>query len=140
MKYYAVIDTNVIISGMLKKESIPGGILEFIYVGIITPLLNDEIVTEYTAVAKRNKFGFDEEHINDTIKAITEHALFLDRQATIEEFVDKKDIVFYEIVLSARTKMDAYLVTGNIKHFPIKSFVVTPKEMIDIISQGNDES
>jgi hypothetical protein len=28
---------------------------------------------------------------------------------------------------------DAYLVTGNIKHFPIKSFVVTPKEMLDIM-------
>ena len=32
------------------------------------------------------------------------------------------------------SKEDAYLVTGNIKHFPNKPFVVTPKEMIDILS------
>ncbi len=30
---------------------------------------------------------------------------------------------------------DAYLVTGNLKHFPVKSFVVTPKEMLDIIQK-----
>ena len=28
---------------------------------------------------------------------------------------------------------DAYLVTGNIKHFPVKPFIVTPKEMLDIL-------
>lgn len=28
---------------------------------------------------------------------------------------------------------NAYLVTGNIKHFPIKPYIVTPKEMLDII-------
>ena len=28
---------------------------------------------------------------------------------------------------------DAYLVTGNIKHFPTKPFIVTPRQMLDII-------
>lgn len=32
--------------------------------------------------------------------------------------------------------MDAYLITGNIKHFPIKPFVVTPKEMLEIINNN----
>jgi hypothetical protein len=27
----------------------------------------------------------------------------------------------------------SYLVTGNIKHFPEKPFIVTPREMLDII-------
>ena len=48
-------------------------------------------------------------------------------------FSDADDIVFYEIVLTGRKTTDAYLVTGNIKHFPVKPFVVTPKEMLDII-------
>ena len=46
-----------------------------------------------------------------------------------------KDVVFYEVTLS---KEDAYLVTGNIKHFPQKPFVVTPAEMIAII-EGADK-
>lgn len=29
---------------------------------------------------------------------------------------------------------DAYLVTGNKKHFPIKPFVVTAKEFLDILT------
>ena len=43
---------------------------------------------------------------------------------------DPKDIVFYEVALS---KEGSYLVTGNIKHFPKRPFVVFPAEMLQII-------
>ena len=44
------------------------------------------------------------------------------------------DIVFYEVVMEGRKEHNgAYLVTGNIKHFPVKPFIVTPKEMLDIM-------
>ena len=43
---------------------------------------------------------------------------------------DPNDIVFYEVKMS---KEETYLVTGNIKHFPKKPFVVTPREMVEII-------
>ena len=49
-----------------------------------------------------------------------------------EFFPDPKDIVFYEVALS---KEDAYLVTGNKKHFPQKSIVVTPAEMLEILKR-----
>lgn len=41
---------------------------------------------------------------------------------------DPKDRVFYEVVLEERKFEEAYLVTGNIKHFPIETFIVTPKK------------
>ena len=47
MQYYAVIDTNVIVSAMLKWDSIPGSILELALDGPITPVLNHEILEEY---------------------------------------------------------------------------------------------
>ena len=47
-----------------------------------------------------------------------------------EHFPDPKDVVFYEVALS---KEDAYLVTGNTKHFPLKPIVVTPAEMVEIL-------
>ena len=40
MIYYAVIDTNVLVSGMLKKPSIPNEILSQSLVGDIVPLVN----------------------------------------------------------------------------------------------------
>ena len=46
MKRYAVIDTNVLVSAMLKWTSVPGNILEFAFSGTIIPVLNDEIVAE----------------------------------------------------------------------------------------------
>ena len=49
-----------------------------------------------------------------------------------EFFPDPKDVVFYEVALSIE---DAYLVTGNTKHFPKKPIVVTPAEMLEILNR-----
>ena len=135
MKFYAVIDTNVIVSSMLKHDSVPGTILDLVTNKTIIPILNEEILTEYQDVLTRNKFGFNKIDIDTFIDGIRANSILLDRQKTIEDYIDEDDIVFYEIVMSARNTMDAYLITGNIKHFPKKSFVVTPKEMLDIVSQ-----
>lgn len=136
MKYYAVIDTNVIISSMLKHDSIPGMIVDLVLSKVIIPLLNQEIIDEYEEVLTRNKFGFKNEDVSNLIKNIRENSLFLEREQTIEDFIDEDDIVFYEIVMSARNTMDAYLITGNIKHYPVRNYVVTPKQMIDIIQNN----
>lgn len=47
---------------------------------------------------------------------------------------DPKDLVFYEVVMAKRDE-NAYLVTGNGKHFPKKPFIVTPNELLSIIYQ-----
>ncbi len=47
-----------------------------------------------------------------------------------DEIIKEYDVVFYEVKMS---KEDAYLVTGNIKHFPKKPFVVTPREMVELL-------
>ena len=137
MTYYAVIDTNVIVSSMLKADSIPGLIIQLIYENTITPLLNEEILEEYIEVLTRNKFNIPEEKIRKEISAIKEKSIFLEREQCLEELIDKDDVVFFEIVMSARNTMDAYLITGNMKHYPIRNYIVTPKEMIDIIEKEN---
>ena len=137
MTYYAVIDTNVIVSSMLKTDSIPGSIINFIKSNTIIPLINDEIIREYIDVLTRNKFDFDEEIIAEVISIIKEKGIFLEREQTLEDFIDQDDIVFYEIVMSAKNTMDAYLITGNIKHYPVRSYVVTPRQMIEIIKSNN---
>ena len=135
MKYYAVIDTNVIVSSMLKNQSIPGQIINLVTGGIIVPLLNEEILQEYIEVITRNKFNFSKTLIENTINVIKLNAIYLQKEETLEQFIDKDDIVFFEIVLSARSTMDAYLITGNMKHYPIRSYVVTPAQMIEIIEK-----
>lgn len=51
-----------------------------------------------------------------------------------EKLPDPKDTVFYAVTLSEAEK-DTVLVTGNIKHFPIKAFILTPAEFIELISK-----
>ena len=133
MIYYAVIDTNVVISAMLKPESNPGMVLKYALSGVIVLLVNDEILNEYITVTNRKEFAFEKEDINSVISAFQEKAVILERTTTTESFLDKKDVVFYEIVQTGRTLSDAYLITGNKKHFPSKPFVVNPREMLDII-------
>lgn len=94
MKYYAVIDTNVIVSSMLKHDSIPGVIIDLVISKSIVPLLNDEILDEYYDVLTRNKFGFSEEDVAKLINDIKVNSIFLDREQTLEEFIDEDDIVF----------------------------------------------
>ena len=122
---------------MLKRNSNPGMVVDLIQAKIIIPLLNEEIIEEYVNVLTRNKFEFDDITIQETIDLLKANGIFLKREQTLEEFVDQSDVVFFEIVMSARSTMDAYLITGNMKHYPIRSYIVTPKEMIDIIEKEN---
>ena len=138
MKFYAVIDTNVVVSSILSHNSNPGLVIDHVVAGNIIPLLNQEIINEYINVLTRNKFNFDDATVQGTINVIKKNAIFITREQTIEDFIDKDDIVFFEIVMSARTTMDAYLVTGNMKHYPVRSYIVTPREMIDIIEKENN--
>lgn len=138
MKYYAVIDTNVVVSSMLKKESVPWLIMNMVDENTIIPLLNQDILNEYIEVITRNKFNFSEASINEIVNRIKEKAIFIEKEQTLEDFIDKDDIVFFEIVMSARSTMDAYLITGNMKHYPIRSYVVTPAQMLEIIEKDKE--
>ena len=138
MKYYAVIDTNVVVSFLWKDNSVPGEIIKLIFKDKIVPILNEEIINEYYDVLTRNKFRFSQNKVERILSKIKSKGIFLERKQKLEEFIDSDDIVFYEIVMSARCTMDAYLVTGNIKHYPIRNYVVTPRQMLDIIESEKE--
>ena len=137
MRYYAVIDTNVIVSSMFNRRSVPGQVVELALNGPIIPLLNEEIFAEYEDVLVRNKFGFEKSAVKELLTQLRRRSIFLDRTETDEHFDDPGDVVFYEVVLTARSAVNAYLVTGNNKHFPAKRFVVTPREMLEIVNKEN---
>jgi putative PIN family toxin of toxin-antitoxin system len=132
--YYAVIDTNVLVSAMLRYQSVPWQIANEALLGDLIPLLCDEIIAEYREVLARPKFKFDQKAVEDFIEGIIERGIFVDAVSVEEIIPDPKDVIFYEVIIEGRKEHEhSYLVTGNIRHFPIKSFVVTPKEMLDIM-------
>ena len=134
-KIYAVIDTNVLVSALfsISGHSNPSIIIRKIIDGDITPLYNEEILAEYEEVLNRDKFPFRKADIDWIISTFIDYGISLGRTAVSdEEFTDIDDIVFYEVALS---KEDSFLVTGKIKHFPKKPFIVTPAEMLTIINK-----
>lgn len=134
-KIYAVIDTNVLVSALfsISGNSSPSIIIRKIIDGVITPLYNEDILSEYEEVLNRAKFPFRKADIEWLISTFLDFGISLGRTAISDEvFIDKDDIVFYEVALS---KEDSFLITGNIRHFPKKPFIVTPAEMLTIIDE-----
>ena len=132
---YAVIDTNVLVSALISKNPAtpPLVVLAHVYSGDITPVFNDEIIQEYRDVLSRKKFHLDPTDIDNALQVFLDYGLNLNRTKVDDETMsDPKDIVFYEVKM---TKEDAFLVTGNTKHFPRKPLVVTPREMVEILEK-----
>lgn len=138
MKYYAVIDTNVLVSAMIKWNSVPGNVIELTFSGTIIPLLNEQIVKEYREVLGRPKFHLTEKIIDSVVGEMERFGIYIDAQKLDLTLPDPKDLIFYEVVMEERKSEDAYLVTGNIKHFPLKPYVVTPRQMMDIIIENTE--
>ncbi len=134
---YAVIDTNVFVSALLSQNSDAATIkvLRAVLDGRIVPLYHDEILAEYDEVLHREKFHFQEKSIQTILAAVKEFGAEVFPQPTGEILVDMDDLVFYEVAIEKRDE-DAYLVTGNQKHYPIRDFIVTPAEMMEIIEKA----
>lgn len=133
MIYYAVIDTNVLVSAMLKWNSVPGNVMELVFTGSIIPVYNSEILKEYREVLSRPKFHFVEDIVDDVLEGLENRGISIEAETVDIVLPDPKDRVFYEVVLEERKTEEAYLVTGNIKHFPVETFIVTPRKMLDIV-------
>ena len=135
MKYYAVVDTNVIVSAMLSKKGDTATVLVFnkILSGDVIPMYSSGTMKEYRDVLTRKKFKFDTSAIMYMLSAIEKFGILVEPSATGILLPDMKDVPFYEIVMERRND-NPYLVTGNIKHFTSEKFIVTPAEFLKIIA------
>ncbi len=140
MRYYAVFDTNVLVSSFLTKnaDSATARVIDAIADEVIVPLYNAEILAEYNEVLHRDKFSFREETIATALKVIRQFGIEVLASPTGEILPDMDDLVFYEVTMEKRED-DAYLITGNLKHFPERPYIVTPGEMMKIIDRETKE-
>ena len=129
---YAVIDTNVLVSALLTHNLgvATAKVLDSIAKGDITCVYNEDILMEYREVLHRPKFKFPERKIDSLLTFITQKGIHSDRVPFDGNMPDEKDRPFYEVSLSLE---DSFLVTGNLKHFPVTPKVVTSSQFIAII-------
>lgn len=136
MKLYAVIDTNVIVSALFSRnpEAPTVFVVRAALDGMITPLYHTDILDEYEEVLHRGKFQICEDDIRDVIGGIVRNGMEVFPQPTGEILIDMDDLLFYEVTMEKRDD-GAYLVTGNLKHYPVRNFIVTPREMMEILQK-----
>lgn len=129
--FYAVFDTNVLLSALMSshQESPTVALLDYVLDRRIVLLYNDDIIAEYDEVLHREKFHFADERIQAVIDLVRS-GLHLAPTMSGEAFPDPDDRVFYEVALS---KDGSYVVTGNQRHFPKTPIVVSPAEMVKIV-------
>ncbi|MCR5041278.1 MAG: putative toxin-antitoxin system toxin component, PIN family [Clostridia bacterium] len=131
----AVIDTNVLVSALLseKDDAATVQVVEKALGREIVPIFSSSVIGEYREVLNRKRFGFSPDAVDHLLSAFEQFGILLEPSASGVILPDMKDLPFYEVVLEKRKDSDAYLVTGNMKHFPAEPFIVTPRKMLELV-------
>ena len=140
MRYYAVFDTNVLVSSLLtkKRDSATALVVDAIADGVIVPLYSREVIDEYEDVLHRPKFPFNRKTVRNLIDMIRQFGRAVSPENSYpkeKDMPDQEDVIFYRVVMERRAD-GACLITGNLRHFPKEPFIVTPAEMLQIIRKG----
>ena len=131
-----VLDTNVIVSAGIKRDGFPARIVRTaIQEASIQIAVCPAIITEYRRVSRYSKFAqYDFPPV--WLEFLIESALrFPDVESWLHPLPDPDDACF----LSLAYKTGAWLITGNLKHYPVISregvIVRTPAEYVAALDE-----
>ncbi len=127
-----VVDTNVLVSGLLSPFGPPARIVRLIASGDLAICHNAAILSEYEAVLRRPRFQFSPDAVEDLLEYIRTYGILATARPLPAPLPDPDDEVFLEVARSGGAEC---LVTGNIRHFPEKRCcgvrILSPREFID---------
>src|ERR1041385_1280653 len=111
-----VLDTNVIVSGLLNASGTPAQVVNLALSGALQVCYNTAIISEYTEVLARPRFKFDPSRIADILAKWGQDGVFVDASAVANlNLPDPDDEAFLAVALASASD---FLVTGNLAHFP----------------------
>jgi putative PIN family toxin of toxin-antitoxin system len=114
-----VLDTNVLVSGLLTPFGPSGEILRMVFSGELTLCLDARMLTEYKDVLHRLKFKFNEDHISVLLDFIMQNGHFTLSGPLQIRLPDPDDEPFLEVAIAGKVLA---LVTGNRIHYPASPF------------------
>ena len=128
-----VLDTNVLVSGLLTATGPPARILEAVLTGELGLALDEAIREEYEDVLRRPELGLDPGRVDDVLAVIDRFAFLAAVPPCPEPLPDPDDEPF----LAVATATGSILVTGNARHFPARARrgvrVLAPRELVDTL-------
>jgi uncharacterized protein len=130
-----VLDTNVLISAALQPRGLPAKLLELIAYQAVELCVSSEILAEYREVFSRAKFaGLDSQRVVHLLTLVACEATMVTPTSHLAESPDESDNRFYECAEAAAAD---YIVTGNIKHFPMlyrSTEIVTVRQLLELLT------
>lgn len=133
-----VLDTNVLVSGLITASGPCGQIVELMIDASLQPCVDSRILDEYEAVLHRPKLHIPSGDADEILELIRYNAQPVAPRPLRVELPDPDDIPFLEVAFHA----GAPLVTGNMRHFPARQskgvHIVTPREFLNIVSRINE--
>jgi putative PIN family toxin of toxin-antitoxin system len=128
-----VLDTNVVVSALLKPDSLEDQVLRLGLAGRLRLCLSLETLAEYALVLPRPKFKLQPNEVNQALARLRAASTMFFPARTIHVSKDEPDNRFLECAEAAGAK---YLVTGNIKHFPKQykgTQIVTARRLLELL-------
>jgi putative PIN family toxin of toxin-antitoxin system len=134
-----VIDTNIIVSALLQPLGPPAQVYSLVLSGSIQLCISGEVYAEYEEVIRRPRFRRDENVIAAALETIRDKGFWVRPSETVRVCADPDDDIFLECAQAGRA---AYLVTGNLKHFPaawLDTQIVTARRLLDIVAGETEQ-
>lgn len=126
-----VLDTNVLVAGLLNPDGSPGRVVDLFLAGELTLLVDDRILAEYRDVLRRPKFGFDHADVADLLDHVEASSVRVMASPLGISLPDKGDLPFVEVGFAGEAEC---LVTGNVRDFKLPDKapmrVETPAEFV----------
>lgn len=133
-----VIDTNVLVSALLKPDSVPELVLSLILEGEMILCLSEPIAAEYEGVLRREKFKkLNPRKVKALLSLLKSQARWVEPKVRLNiTKADPEDNKFLECAQEAEAN---FFITGNIKHFPPgrhkTTIILRPSEFVSVIAK-----
>jgi putative PIN family toxin of toxin-antitoxin system len=129
-----VLDTNVIVSGLIQPLGNPAKVLALALAGAVQICHEKRILAEYTEVLARPRFKFDAQRVREVLTKLEADGQAVDGTGQGDlGLPDSDDEPFLAAALVGQAD---YLVTGNLADYPVERrrgcTVVSPAEFMRI--------
>jgi len=131
-----VLDTNIVISAMLRSGGFPEAIFNLGVDRVIQLCISEPVMAEYEEVLRRARLGIHPEKVANALARIRDAAVLVTPTTVVTAAVDPDDNIFLECAEAAEAQ---YVVTGNQADFPevwAGARIVTPRQFLEVIAEA----
>ncbi len=131
-----VLDTNILVSALLKPQGQEARVLRLGLTGKLLLCISPEVLAEYARVLQAPKFKLRPEEITTTLEQVQRVSVLFPLSQTLQISTHEPDNRFYQCAEAAQAD---FIITGNLKHFKKDhktTRVVNARQVLDLLATG----